>query len=114
MDKQLKKEKLAAYKRRSVVGGVYSIVNTVTGKKMLSLTTDLQGSRNRFEFAQSMNSCVHHCLKGDWDLYGGQSFHFEKLQTIEKKENQTEDQFYDDIRELYAMIVPGVKMDKYE
>jgi hypothetical protein len=114
MDKQSKKEKLEAYKRRSVIGGIYSILNTVTGKKMLSLTIDMRGSRNRFEFAQSMNSCVHHCLKKDWDMYGGQSFRFEELQTIEKKECQTEDQFYDDLRELYVMTAPGATMDKYE
>ncbi len=97
-----------------MVGGVYAIINNITGRKMLSLTTDIQGSSNRFKFSQSMNSCLHHRLKNDWNLHGGQSFRFQILETIEKKEDQTDGQFMDDIKELYEMTAPGIPADRYE
>ncbi len=47
-----KKELKARYKDRRIIGGVFVIRNTATNKLFLDSTTDLQGSKNRFAFAQ--------------------------------------------------------------
>lgn len=73
MDKQRKKQLLQSYKAQPSVGGVYSISNIVTGKRILSITMDITGSRNRFEFVQQMNSCVHPQMQDDWARLGGKA-----------------------------------------
>ena len=103
-----------SYKNRTVVGGVFAIVNTVSGKRMLSYTTDIQGSRNRFEFAQQMNSCVHPRLKDAWEAEGKQAFRFDVLETLEKGEEQNDSDFLNDVKELFEMTAPGVQPDRYE
>lgn len=114
MGKRDRKELLQNYKNRIVVGGVYAIVNTVTSRRMLNYTTDLQGSRNRFEFAQQMNSCIHPRLKDDWERLGGHSFRFDVLDTLEKKEEQTDSSFLDDLKALFDITSNGAQPDRYE
>lgn len=43
----------AAYKKQAVIGGVYCITNTVTGRRLAEATQSLVASRNRFEFSQT-------------------------------------------------------------
>ena len=114
MDKKNRKELLQSYKERAVIGGVYAIVNTETGKKLLGMTTDVQGSRNRFEFAQSMNGCVHPRLKDDWAKFGGHAFRFEVLEMLEKKKEQNDSDFLHDIEALFEITAQGASPDRYE
>jgi hypothetical protein len=95
-----KKELIAKYKGRKIMGGVYAIKNGVTGRSLLLSAQDLQGSKNRFEFAQKTGSCVHPRLKDDWEVYGGKAFSLEMLEKLEKMETQTPDEFKEDIRVL--------------
>ena len=105
---------MQGYRNRIVIGGIYSITNTVTSKKMLCMTTDMQGSKNRFEFSQNVNSCVHPRLKEDWKRYGGHSFHFDVLETLEKKEGQDDSGFIQDITALFELTAKGAAPEKYE
>ncbi len=114
MEKKNRKELLQDYKKRSVIGGIYAIVNTTTGKMLLGMTTDMQGSRNRFEFSQTMNSCVHPRLKEDWSKHGGRSFRFDELELLVKKPEQSENDFLCDIEELFELTSQGALPDKYE
>ena len=100
MDQPDKKELLAKYKARKIMGGVYAIKNRVTGRSLLLSAQDLQGSKNRFEFAQKTGSCVHPRLKDDWAVFGGEAFSLEILEELEKMETQTPDEFKEDIRVL--------------
>ena len=58
MDRQNRRELIAAYKGRKVRGGVFGIRNTVSGKILLLSTADLQGCENRFRFSQMTGSCT--------------------------------------------------------
>jgi hypothetical protein len=100
MDQPGKKELIAKYKERKIMGGVYTIKNGATGRNLLLPSQDLQGSKNRFEFAQKTGSCVHPRLKEDWEAYGGKAFSLEILEELEKMETQTPDEFKEDIRVL--------------
>ena len=99
-DNQTKKEMIAQYKEREVVGGVYAIKSTQNGKLLLLATTDMQGSKNRFAFAQSTDSCVDMKLRSDWNRQGGGAFVFESLEELKKGETQTAKEFKTDIDTL--------------
>ena len=103
MDKQDKKELTAAYRERKITGGVYAIVNSGTGKMLILSARDLQGSKNRFGFSQKTNSCINLKLRDDWQKYGGNTFRFEALEELTKKESQTVEEFEQDIRTLHEL-----------
>jgi 2-phospho-L-lactate transferase/gluconeogenesis factor (CofD/UPF0052 family) len=100
MDRQDRKKRINAYKTRKVTGGVFAIVNTAEDKRLLGATTDLQGSKNRFAFSQSTDSCFDLKLRPDWNRLGKSAFAFEVLETLDKKETQSLPQFQDDIKAL--------------
>ena len=114
MEKKNRKELQKSYKERTVTGGVYAIVNIQNGKRLLCKTTDIQGSRNRFEFAQNMNSCVHPRLKDDWAQHSGRIFRFDEIETLEKKSEQSDSDFLHDIEELFDITAQGALPDRYE
>ena len=107
MDKQERRQIAAQYKKRRQLGGVYAIQCAENGKRLLLSTMDMPGSKNRFCFAQSTGGCVHFKLCRDWDRYGGKAFVFETLETLEQKENQTDAEFRQEIKELLDMLTAG-------
>jgi len=100
MDKPNKKEILATYKERKIIGGVYLIRNTANNKALLLSTTDLQGSKNRFEFSLKTSSCVTLKLQKEWAEFGANSFTMEVLEELSKTDAQTLKEFGDDIKNL--------------
>jgi hypothetical protein len=61
-----------------------------------------------------MNSCIHPRLKDDWQKHGSGSFRFDVVETLEKKEGQTDSEFQDDLNALFAFAYDGVQADRYE
>lgn len=102
-DNKTKKELQAQYKEREVIGGVYLIKNTLNDKILLVSTTDLYGSKNRFEFSQKTGSCVDLKLQNDWNEQSGSGFVFEALEELKKDKAQTADEFKADISVLKEM-----------
>lgn len=103
MKNQNKKELLAAYKNRKVIGGICAIQNTVSGKMLIAAVNDLQGYKNRFEFAHISAGCIDLKLKSDWDQYGKDAFAFMILEELEKKDTQTDKEFSEDVKVLKEM-----------
>ena len=95
-----KKEMKAAYKEREIVGGVYVIRNTQSGRKFLDATTDMRGSRNRFDFAQKNNICTDKRIEDDWKKSGAAAFVFEALEELTKGAAQTVEDFQADVATL--------------
>ena len=102
-DNKSKKELQGIYKEREIIGGVFSIRNTMNDKLFLDATTDLRGIKNRFEFSQKTGSCTHMKLQSDWNKYGGDIFVFEVLEELIKSSMQTNDEFKADVNLLKAM-----------
>lgn len=100
VDRKSKNELKAQYKERERIGGVYMIKNTLTGRILLRADTDLQGSKNRFEFSQKTGSCVDRMLQSDWNKEGGRIFVLEVLEELKKVETQTAEEFETDINFL--------------
>jgi len=103
METKTKKEILAQYKEREMIGGVYAIKNTLNDKLLLLVTADLQGSKNRFAFSQKTGSCVDMKLQSDWNRQGGGQFVLEVLEELKKGDTQTEKEFKADLGILKEM-----------
>lgn len=103
MKPQNKKELLEAYKRRKRIGGIYAVTNTKTGKALVLASADIDGIRKRYEFAQMTDGCFHPKLIRDTETYGCDAFAFSVLDTLEKKETQTDREFMDDLETLLEL-----------
>lgn len=95
-----KKELQREYQSRTVTGGVIAIKNTVTGKVFLDKTVNLQGTLNRFTFSQNTKTCIYAKVRGDWQEHGPESFTIEVLESIDKKESQSDKEFREDVAVL--------------
>jgi hypothetical protein len=98
MKSETRKELVSAYLERKVVGGVFAIRNTEHGKRLLNVTSDVQGSRNRFDFMKNTGVCYHHKLRREWS--DNPPFVFEVLEELEKGETQTDSEFDGDLETL--------------
>jgi hypothetical protein len=88
------------YKQRKIIGGIYRVTNTCNGMYLLDYTTNVQSKQNSFNFMASSGSCLDYRLKEDWVTFGGKSFIFEILEALEKKKEQTQDAFINDLKML--------------
>ncbi|MDR1623258.1 MAG: GIY-YIG nuclease family protein [Synergistaceae bacterium] len=107
-----RKELTSRYRERKITGGVYLLKNTQGGKSLLEATTDMRGSKNRFDFSQKTNSCANLKLQQDWEKYGAGAFTFEVLEEHVKSESQTMKEFEADIavlKELWFEKFSGEK-----
>ena len=100
MDKKTKKEMQTQYKEREIIGGVYSVRNTLKNKLLVEADTDIYGSKNRFEFAMKTGSCVFPKLQNDWTEQEGGRFVFEILEELKKGETQSPAEFKADVAVL--------------
>jgi len=112
MKNQNKKELQDAYKQRKVIGGLCAIQNKENGKMLLAAVTNLQGYRNRFEFARESAGCIDLKLKADWELYGKDAFEFVVLEELEKNDMQTDREFNDDVKTLKEMWLDKIDLKK--
>ena len=101
--KERRKELQEAYKNRKIVGGVYKIINTKTGKYFLSWTNNIESKCTAFEFAKKANNCFLPHLQKEWTQYGGDIFTIEVVEQLDKKKDQTMDSFQEDIKVVCEM-----------
>lgn len=95
-----RKQLAEQYKERTVVGGVFRIRNTQSGRMLLAAATDLDAARNRFDFAVATNSCVFHDLVDDWRIHGPGAFVFDELERLTRGSDQSPASFAADCKAL--------------
>ena len=98
-----KKELKDTYKQRKIIGGIYRVTNTRNGMYLFNYTPNIQAKQNAFDFAVSSNMVFDNRLRKDWESFGGACFRFEVLETLEKKKDQTQEQFVEDLKALAQM-----------
>lgn len=103
MDKERRKALLAAYKTRTVIGGIYRLVNTENGLYYLQSTDDMQATRNWFESCRIFGDCTLPPIQEDWRKYGMDAFQLEELDLLEKKETQSRQEFQKDLKALLEL-----------
>lgn len=103
MEKQRRKDIQAKYKAQRESGGIYVIRNIVNGKVLLLTTTNMQGSKNRFEFSQKTGSCENPKLTADYRSIGNSAFIFEILETLDMGDEQTYENYVNDLKILQSL-----------
>lgn len=101
--KKSKKEMLKEYRERKEIGGVYSIRNERTDKRLIQSTTTITKAESQLAFARATGLCVHPLLADDWKALGPEAFSLEILETLEKKADETSEEFTDNVRTLEAL-----------
>ena len=102
--KQSRREAAKAYKEREIYGGLYRIVNTVTGwTSPLTVTQNLDGKMNSFQFGVRTNSCFDPSLQGQWAAYGPAAFELVVLERLKKKPGQDSRAFREELQALLAL-----------
>ena len=112
MDSSRKKALADAYKQREILGGVYAIGCSSGGKRLLDMTTDLAGAKNRFQFSASTGLCPHHSLKEDWERFGAKAFSFEVVETLPKKEEESAGEYRESLSALLEMVRQGISAEE--
>jgi hypothetical protein len=110
--KKTRKELLQEYKERTITGGVYAFRNAINGKALIQSTGTIDKAKSHLDFSKSTGSCVHPVLANDWTAYGAEAFSLEILETLDKKDTQTNEEFMEDIKALEELWRDKIGKDK--
>lgn len=99
-DTRSKKEKLRAFRAEPETGGVYAIRNTANGRSLILSTTTISKASGSLEFSKATGSCVHPLLAADWKSFGPGAYTLEILETLERKDSETDAEFAGEVRAL--------------
>ncbi|AKG52974.1 hypothetical protein DGWBC_0287 [Dehalogenimonas sp. WBC-2] len=105
-----RKTLISDYKQRKITGGVFKVTNTATGRYLLDSAADIQARQNAFNFSVSTNNAFDYKMRKDWQEFGSAVFKFEVLDSIDKKESQSQEQFVEDLKTLEQIWVE--KLDR--
>ena len=103
MDKDKKKALVNSFLEKKKIGGIIAVRCENTGKMLVVSSPDLDGTRGRFSFSQSTGSCIFPKLMTDWNKYGGTAFSLLILESLEKKKEQTDAEYRDDLKTLLEL-----------
>jgi hypothetical protein len=84
MKHEARRAAIAAYKRRVVPAGIFSIRCTATGQCWVGKAIDLSTIPNRLRFTLSRGVSTHETLQEAWRRHGGACFDFETVETLDK------------------------------
>jgi hypothetical protein len=105
MDRARRKELTAEYRRTRPPAGVYLIRCAGSGRALLGASPNLDGTRNKVEFARSTNlpGALDGRLRADFERFGGDAFSFEVLDLLEASPDATEADFRADLDALLQL-----------
>lgn len=105
-DKSDRREMVRAYKERVEVGGLYRIVNTVTGfTGPVAVTPNLRGIKNRLAFSRHTKTCFDQALSDIWEETRGEGFEIEEIERLERKPEQTAAEFAKELKALLDLYL---------
>lgn len=107
-----RKEIIHEYKERKKRGGVYIITNTVNGKYLTGYAADVKSVHNRFQFALMTGATLDPRLRKDWEECGAKVFTLEMLEELEKKPEQSDGEFMEDLQALEQLCRANLDASK--
>jgi len=105
-EKSDRREMTRAYKERMEVGGLYRIVNTITGfTGPVAATPNLRGMANRLAFSRHTKTCFDQALSDIWEKTRGEGFSMEEIERLERKPEQTAAEFAEELKALLDLYL---------
>lgn len=95
-----RKELINNYKQQEIEMGIIQILNTVNGYSFVDICSNLYKPFESIKFKLNFGNMKVKGLQEDWDNYGEDSFEFKVVEKLKKKENSTEKEALDDLKEL--------------
>ena len=92
------------FKERRSHGGVYTITDTVNGRRLTGHAADLASARNRFQFSVSAGSPVDPRLRNDWAALGPGAFSFAVQEELDQIPEQSREEFLADLQALEQLV----------
>jgi hypothetical protein len=86
-----RKEAIREYKLSHRPMGVFQIVNKVNGKVFVDSSNNVPGKINRHKFALNHGSHVSKSLQADWNELGEDTFEFETIESVERRDDPSYD-----------------------
>lgn len=83
MNRDDRRAAIAAYKRRVVPAGIYSIRCAATGQCWVGKAVDLNTMPNRLRFTLNRGVSPHGALQEAWRRHGAACFAFETVETLD-------------------------------
>jgi len=83
-----KKELKAAYKQMKILMGVFQIKNIENNKVLIDHSIDMESKWNRHKIELKFGNHRNRSLQKDWNEYGEESFVFEVLSELKKREEE--------------------------
>ena len=112
MDTDMKRRLKDEYKQKLNVGAVYVLECRGNHRRWIRSTTNIQGIRNRFQFAASMKVCPDPVTRSECDQYGCDSISLAVLEELQMKEGQTVKEFSDEIELLQELWTEKLLSDE--
>lgn len=84
-------ERIREYKDTFPSMGIYAVRNTATGRFWLGKSQNVEGALNRIRFELKMRGHRNAALTNEWLHYGAETFTFEVLDRVKKRDDPTFD-----------------------
>ncbi len=85
MDKNAKRARIAAYKERKAVAGVFAVRCAPTGQVWVGATPTLDTIQTQLWFGLRLRSAPQHDVQAAWNEHGETAFSFERLDAYDEE-----------------------------
>ena len=111
-----RKDIINNYKQQEVEMGIIQIYNKVNGYSFVDICKNLYKPFESIKFKLSLGKIRVKGLQEDWDRYGENAFEFKILDKLKQREEATEKETVDDLKELLNMWIDsqGDKLKLYD
>ncbi|HML45171.1 MAG TPA: hypothetical protein PKE04_00295 [Clostridia bacterium] len=90
-----------AYKAQEDIGGIFRIAHQPSGwQTPLLWTPNLEGERNKLQFAKRVDAPVRMELQAIWGKVDRSGFELIELEQLKRKPDQTAEEFREDLKAL--------------
>lgn len=96
--------------------GIIQIYNTVNGYSFVDICDNLYNPFESIKFKLNLGKIRVKGLQEDWNSCGENSFEFKVVEKLEKRENSTEKEAIEDLKELLSLWIDsqGDKLKLYK
>lgn len=105
MENVKRKEIINNYKQQEVEMGIIQIYNKVNGYSFVDISSNLYKPFESIKFKLNLRKIRIKNFQEDWNKYGEDAFEFIVVEKLKKKENSTDKEALDDLKEILNLWI---------